>query len=93
VSLGASGAVFKGCEISLEELAEHIKNIRVDGQAAKFSFIDCIVHYRGGPIPAKELLFSGSLLEFQVNSVPGPSGILALREFTANGPNAPIVLS
>ncbi len=79
-TFGAEGWVFAGCEISLEDIASKIQGNKVNGAEAPFTFRRCIVHYRGGPIPAKRLLFVDSVLRFKVETKPDPSGVIALRE-------------
>jgi hypothetical protein len=87
-----AGWIFNNCELSLETLAENIKDNKVNGAPAAFNFINCIVHYSGGPIPAKELHFSDSILDFQVRTIPPPVGILAMRQLMTADQNATISL-
>jgi hypothetical protein len=81
-SLGSNGFVFSNCEINLERLAENIQNVQVDGEAATFTFIRCVVRYSGGAIPAKHLLFIDSVFRFDILVVPAPEGVLAMRQLT-----------
>src|ERR1700733_15397006 len=55
------GLVVNGCEIDLEDLSQHFTNNTVNGVPAPFVFIDCIVHYSGGSISAKRLIFKNCI--------------------------------
>jgi hypothetical protein len=92
MELGRNGMIFRNCELSLETISDHYKDISVNGAPAVFNFINCIVHYSGGSIPAKELYFSGSILEFRVHTVPDPVGVVAMRQLMASDPDAHLSL-
>lgn len=72
--------VFDKCEVDLDDLVEHIRDNKINGVEAAFTFVNCIVSYRGGPIPAKRLVFVDSIFQFQVDKVPDPSGAIAMRQ-------------
>ena len=76
------GFTFSNCEISLEDLAQHTQGDTVNGATPQFIFMHCIIHYRGGHIPAKHLTFIGCVLRFDVPTVPTPEGMVAMRQLT-----------
>lgn len=81
--MGGIGFVFSNCEVNLEDLAKHVYRNTVNGSAPPFTFVNCIVHYGGGHIPAKHLTFVNCVLRFEVPTVPPPEGIATMRQLTS----------
>lgn len=83
--LTQAGWVFSNCETTLEELAQAIQGTVVNGLPAPFTFLHCIVHYKGGAIPAKRMIFLDCVFRFQVLAVPPPEGMVAMTQLTTVG--------
>src|ERR1035438_3639114 len=82
-SVGApAGAVFSNCEIGLEDLSQRMAGNYVNGHPMPFTFMHCIIHYRGGPIIEGPLVFDDCLFRFDVQVVPPSSGRLAMERLT-----------
>jgi hypothetical protein len=80
---GISGAYLKNCEINLEEITSRVSgNWIINGVPMPFIFINCLVHYRGGAIPGKKLIFINSIFQFEVTGVPAPEGVITMRQLT-----------
>jgi hypothetical protein len=84
--------VISDCEVSLEDVARRIQDVRVNDKPAPFTFVNCIVSYKGGPIPAKSRAFINCILRFEVPAVPPREGMLAMRQLTKEETQAPILL-
>lgn len=82
MTVGRDGAVFSNCEVTLEDLAQRMHNITINGSPAPFRFINCIIYYSGGPIPAKTLTFVNSIFRFSVPVVPSREGMIAMEQLT-----------
>ena len=71
---------FEHCEINLEDIAFNISNVTANGQHVPFQFINCIVHYSGGPLPDAPMEFSNSILILHITVVPPKSAIEVMRQ-------------
>ncbi len=82
MTMAGHGFVFSNCEMKLEDLAEHIQGVTVNGSPATFTFINCIIRYNGGAIPAKTLTFVNCIFHFSVPVVPSREGMIAMQSLT-----------
>jgi len=87
------GMVIANCEVALEDLARHVSGNTLNGLPLPFTFVNCIVHYRGGSIPAKRLTFINCVFRFDVTSQPPREGVLAMRQLTTADNDADISIA
>jgi hypothetical protein len=62
---------FTNCELDLTRA--------VGGSVRQITFINCIIHYDGGPVPAAPMIFDRCLFRFNVPVVPPPRGIRTMQ--------------
>jgi len=91
--LGGSGFLLTNCDVTLEDLARRFSGNTLDGAPIAFTFIDCNIRYGGGAIPAKQMAFFNSRLNFLVPSVPARSGMLAMEQLTTADLSKPVTIS
>ncbi|HEY5175524.1 MAG TPA: hypothetical protein VII95_08175 [Terriglobales bacterium] len=78
------GWTISNCETSLEDVALRIRNTRINGKPATFKFVNCIMHYSGGPLPGYQLTFYNCILRFQVQTVPSREAMIAMQQLTTS---------
>jgi len=48
------------------------------------TFVNCIIQYRGGPIPIKRMEFINCVFRFEVTNVPFKEGAIAMMQLTTS---------
>jgi hypothetical protein len=82
MAIGGNGVSFTNCEVALEDVVNRTSGNTFNGQNAPYVFINCIVHYSGGLLPAARFVFRNSLFHFDVPTVPRREGMRALEQLT-----------
>ena len=87
IAPSAGGVIFKNCEDSLEDAERRAGNTRwTDGRLMDIVFINCIVHYEGGLLQPRSIVFLKSLLRFDVSHPSSESTAMALEKITSVDP-------
>jgi hypothetical protein len=85
-----SAEVFKNCEVSLEEVAGHFKDVKISTVPASpqktspmpHIFYDSVIHYHGGDLPDGPMYFYNCIFLFDVQDVPSGRGAQTLEALT-----------
>jgi|GEM_PF-3897290 len=88
-----SAEVFKNCEVSLEEVANNVKDVKIGtipSLPPKTSpmprvFYDSVIHYHGGELPDGPMYFYNCVFLFDVQDVPANRGTQTLEALTNLG--------
>jgi hypothetical protein len=88
-----SEEVFKNCEVSLEEVANNFKDVKIGtipSLPPKTSlmprvFYDSVIHYHGGELPDGPMYFYNCVFLFDVQDVPANRGTQTLEALTNLG--------